>query len=684
MKLTLLPLILNLLFFAPYSYAAEPCPGRNLPQKSLANLELQSCQQKKASSECQALYKEIAESGEDVGERALRCELDADSSAGEALAVSYIGCLRGGVVHGIAGSVKSLGKMIGETTAKAVISLQADTERLEYCDKHPEHKAAIFTTYNSTVPSLLKVPVPSPEKLKLASCAKLETDLYRLKSEKARSANQFQDFKLYQKNPSFLNSAEKEYYDWKKSQPEFANRPDQSAWDSVKKILHQMKIRSECYKRETRWALYCETAFFVASGGTASVKLLSRISGLKGIRFAKDVKKIQEAGGLKNMTEAEKLDLLRKANSLSSSDRIAAAERLTGKVLSPQDADKLIDIHKIPLGKTEKEYRLALRAKAKGLKELGYSADEAQVLMRSGVTGNFDEYIEAHLAAQTLEDRRYQEVTALERKKISLEYQLKSKDLTPDAQRKLQEDLTALEAKIDKTRSDLIGNSSNNVASDFLESQVGKKSIDIEVYEAVNGKQAPTIFYQRRAKDLRELAELKATDKSYQAAQKDFELAAKDIDKVYANAGPKDLRDKLEALQILENAGNSGRSTQAYQTLVDEIAQSVISKGGSPSKLEFSQPAVSATTANQQKDSVWALAREFKEQTIRIEVQRARNEKVAGHSWENSQRLNKEFEDMIEKREQIKKAAENQLRRDLGATRATEAQRTLEQLGFGI
>jgi hypothetical protein len=65
---------------------------------------------------------------------------------------------------------------------------------------------------------------------------------------------------------------------------------------------------------------------------------------------------------------------------------------------------------------------------------------------------------------------------------------------------------------------------------------------------------------------------------------------------------------------------------------------------------------------------------------MRIEIQRARNEDVAGHSWGKNKNLEDQFDAMIEKRDKMRSEIEAQLKKEQGSRGPDYIHRLLEEL----
>ncbi|MBC7467014.1 MAG: hypothetical protein H7256_13580 [Bdellovibrio sp.] len=377
------------------------------------------------------------------------------------------------------------------------------------------------------------------------------------------------------------------------------------------------------------------------------------------------------------------------AATLTDAERIASTEGILGRKLSTVERKALIDAHNI--GDGFGTYTPAQIAEKRALlKAAGMKNSDVETVLWKGLAGKesasasttIEDAVKASVSATKLEQEARQALVTLDRKKAELKLKM-NQATTDDDRKKIQAQLDAVDQQIAEKNGDLsrglIAGTDTNQLS-FLERRIGSKTLDIERAEEKGTKVAPLL--ESRAKYLQESAETKAAAKSYDSARKDYELAAQDVEKALSEGGLKTYDDKLAALRILENAGPADHR-EAYDKLIREIATA--SKGKpDASSIVFRDPAVSPSVLNQQRDSVWFLAKEYKDQTIRVEAQRERNEMTYGHNWENNKKLVDQFEAMVDKRQKIKSNVEDKLRKDLGSSGASKAQKVLQELGLGI
>lgn len=362
-------------------HADNVCTVRKKELHNLDQICKAECEERKASKKCQDLYSRIErESGAEImKEKVLKCE-GAASEMVRTIQNAPLGCLIAGYDVTV-GSVVALGQALGETTAKAVMSIQKDLDRQAECDKNVDQKKKMFTEYNKMVPKLLKIR-PKPETFKniaTISCAQLETEIYFSikEQEKAAATNDYillQTEEVRKKSPP-PSADVAEYLEWKDKKLKLAQQNSQTIFDSAEALLDKYNIGVDCYEEKTAWALRCEAALIVMTGMTGlSRKLISAMSGVKIDGFLYEVGK---HSNLKKMSDADKLKMLQKAKELEDAERLAAAEKMLNHPLSADQNRVLMEAH---------YNKKTLREKAAKLRE-EFTEEEQDLLMRSGLAG---------------------------------------------------------------------------------------------------------------------------------------------------------------------------------------------------------------------------------------------------------------------------------------------------------
>lgn len=255
--------------------------SRTSDQNSFQQIQDFGCEQTRMSQNCQQVYDEIKASGADLATRALNYELDASLKPSEEIAVSYMGCLKGSL-NQMQESIHGLAVTIGETTAKAQISLEADADRQRKCDLNPTVKKQIFTSYNENVPQLLQIEVPLDSQLAKKSCAQIETDFYHARKSQERIIANRLDHKLATGKRG-NNEIENEYLSWKKSQTEFASANDATLSAIADRALQKYNVRIQCYNKYAKARLRCAILAEVILGTGIGLQAVKTISGLRSI-----------------------------------------------------------------------------------------------------------------------------------------------------------------------------------------------------------------------------------------------------------------------------------------------------------------------------------------------------------------------------------------------------------------
>lgn len=104
--------------------------------------------------------------------------------------------------------------------------------------------------------------------------------------------------------------------------------------------------------------------------------------------LSKYISDIQNTPSLKKLTQEEKQAFLKTASSMSDTERKASAGILAQRPLTSAEKNGLIDAHKIAEGKGYFELSPAeLKLKLEKLTEAGFSKDESDLILRSGLAG---------------------------------------------------------------------------------------------------------------------------------------------------------------------------------------------------------------------------------------------------------------------------------------------------------
>lgn len=282
--------IIIFLIFSQQSLSDRICSLQSNSLQNLSAIPLHVCRNTRDSPKCQSLYKSIRENGIDPNEKALRCEVDSDLTAFQKIAVSYISCLKGGVVDGIVIPIEEFGKWLGESTAKIIIDLKKTTDRLKWCDQNLDAKAGIYKTYNVSVPQLMQLDVP--KNIKEKSCAEIEHEVFILSNQKEQGLARSVDYKHFQTKPS-LTQNEAEYLNWKFEKFDILAKDSPGLIEIADAALSDYELHVECYNLETRTALRCEILYHIASGLGIGKTTIDLLSGLKFGSFLKSIKSTQ-------------------------------------------------------------------------------------------------------------------------------------------------------------------------------------------------------------------------------------------------------------------------------------------------------------------------------------------------------------------------------------------------------
>ncbi len=295
--------------------------------------------------------------------------------------------------------------------------------------------------------------------------------------------------------------------------------------------------------------------------------------------------------------------------------------------------------------------------------------------MRSGITGEFDEYVKSAKIALEKETRLYRELDQSQERQKQIETKLKSSEIGSDEKSKLQIEHAENLKQMERTRTELFDGSD---ALARAESRVGHISRQIEIAQ-VNGADSAKLQFQR-AQILRNSAEIRARGSDFTGATREYRLAAQDIEHALEKGLLKTYQEKVEAIRILQNAALEGHH-KAIQDLASEIASSIQKRNGvvNLEKLEFPLQSEKSVLANQPKSHSWDLIQKYRDQNLRKEILRSL-EDMPGQSRENIKKLGDQSQPMIEKSDKMRSEIESQLRKEQGSHRLDYIHRLLEEL----
>jgi len=339
--------------------------------ESLIEFSKKSCEDIKASNECQNLYSEIKKNGDNPEDKALQCS---DSNiVWRGLKADFdfrIGCAMGGWNYAV-DTISTWGHLIGESAAKIKLTIEEAKAENEACNKDFEKKKSVYAEYNQSVPKMLQIEVPDDATLKRVDCAQLKAGARMMQTRQGMFAMGKVRQRLSDPNAKY-NPEEQEYVNWINSlKGKGGNFPDLIGL--AEKKLNELGIKLECYNTRETAALVCEGMAMVATnigGGPAAFAATSariaRISKLAGV----------------SLKEA----------------KAVAAKKALGRELTEAQKDAVFDAHNVGLaerrgyrtqGGIKGEYTWGdLKKKSQKMKAADFDKAERRVLMETGIAGN--------------------------------------------------------------------------------------------------------------------------------------------------------------------------------------------------------------------------------------------------------------------------------------------------------
>ncbi|AZZ37348.1 hypothetical protein CIK05_11285 [Bdellovibrio sp. qaytius] len=390
------------LFFVISAFAGDVC---DLKSESVIDLVKVSCEQTKTSAQCQKVYQDIKDSGDDPAPRTLVCNGEQNESWLSTSTDWVTGCL-----IGVGDYFINIGKSIGETAAQIMLEREARADELAACNKDIKQKKMLFEDYNSRMPDLLQTNEPSESRLKDMTCEAIHQHLkLEQRTLSLRAFNKVRA-RLNDQNATYTVE-EQQFVDWTRK----VNTPkvDANVIELAKAQLKKMGVQYDCYNNKYQKAMICEalaevapTLWGAAKAGAAGLRVarlqrLAKLSGKKVDAFVADINTAERAtGGASGRitNAADKERILAGASSLTNEERIMALEKLRGKPLSKAEADQWVKMHEVGtkegrgFGTYTKE---DIDAKQKLASEINpetgkpfFNSEETKIGLRNGITGS--------------------------------------------------------------------------------------------------------------------------------------------------------------------------------------------------------------------------------------------------------------------------------------------------------
>ncbi|MCM2354626.1 MAG: hypothetical protein NDI63_13495 [Pseudobdellovibrio sp.] len=393
------------LFFALSSFAAEDCSLRTDPLTDLVKL---SCEEAKASAQCQKVYQEITDAGGDAAQRSLVCDGGKNQSWLTSSTDWATGCL-----IGVGDYFVKLGTVLGETAAQIMLEREEKAAELAACDKDLSKKKLLYEDYNSRMPDVLHIAQPTESELQGLKCEKIQTNIMMEQRKLSMRAFNKVRARLNDRTATYTPE-EQQFIDWTNK----VNKPkvDDNVIDLAKAHLKKMGVQYECYNNKYQKALICEalaevapTLWGAAKAGAAGIKAaraqrLAKLAGVKKVDdFVADVNAAERATvgpGARITSAADKEKILAAAAGLTPEERIMALEKIRGKPLSKREAEQWLKMHDVGTTEgrgfgtyTKEDIDLKQKLASEINPDTGkpyFTDEEIKIGLRNGITGGLD------------------------------------------------------------------------------------------------------------------------------------------------------------------------------------------------------------------------------------------------------------------------------------------------------
>lgn len=392
-------LILIILIFCSYGYAANSgsyagsyanqCALRKQNLAHVTEITKANCFAIRDSKQCKDFYKTL-EDDKDKSKQRTCSDKEIESKVnGNYLGEAALGCAMGVIVDPFV----ELGTDIGEGIAKAQIAW----EKADECNKSMEQKQAIIMNYNLDVPKLLQFQMPTKEKLKQYSCAKINSALQQHKRVNSIQLNyNLKDKYNSAAGKKSLSADELEFMDYNKLlTDDLASKRQGGIVKMIEKVINDLNLKLDCYTPAQALAIRCEIAANIGALAIPGVGALrmARLAKLTKVRIGAIEKSLAELQAIGK--EARIAKATNEIASLSQSEKIAKLESelgRAGKPLSKKEIDAIDKSHLEGANRGEAYGSYTgdtLREKKRILmKEGGFTEVEADFMINRGYVGN--------------------------------------------------------------------------------------------------------------------------------------------------------------------------------------------------------------------------------------------------------------------------------------------------------
>lgn len=357
---------------------------------------LASCDRTLKSLECKAVYEEM-QSFNVMPKKLVCTDLQDRLRSFEASPVFARNCAQGGWNAFQNGGIK-----FGETVPATAPIDFADAED-DACNADLNKRRAIFNDYNTSVPVILRLDLPTETQFTNMRCLGLR----KLFQDWREAKNAEVIKRIERKKETNLLPSEQEFVNYRNS----IKDPAPNLIELAKTRLDDLGIQLECYNAKAAAELICE----------AAAEVSSTLVGPTSVAFkAEKVQRIYKVAGVARKASVsakndEALALLGKNAALAMPERLVEAEKILGRTLTAGEKSAVTLAHDIAAG-TGRGFKLTakgefdssgyaasdLAEKNKILREAGFSQGQRDLLLRQGIVGALGDAIKLKEVADRL------------------------------------------------------------------------------------------------------------------------------------------------------------------------------------------------------------------------------------------------------------------------------------------
>lgn len=379
------------------TFAGDICPKFTTSLKALNEIPKQKCAEIRDSKQCQDLYQKNSTTMEpkEANRRKLTCDKTAWSIFVDgAIPLPLRGACQAGVANfalDLATSAKNVvvavGTGIGEGIAYLQIEAEKANERIRKCNIDTEEKKAFIIATISRWPKLMR-PTSVPADLLQKDCLNIDLKLREMEHLGKNKLGVQLGSKMYRTNVTLTEDEQEaaNYLD-PNLNAKYTREQGKSITDMAAELMKKFQDGATCYNSDFQTELYCESLASAASfiiPGMAALRAarLQKLAALAGRSLSNAEiealgQEALQASKIKSL--AARQGVVDKVAELSDADRLELAKKLLGRTLTKEEETAILQAHGLSSDQ--------LLEKARILKEVGFSAEERELFMRTSLTG---------------------------------------------------------------------------------------------------------------------------------------------------------------------------------------------------------------------------------------------------------------------------------------------------------